>query len=195
MDEGYIKFNCNWIKAAPFPKEKIVEINAWRDRCYNYGLIGAYPDGVGFGNISIRLNGHSFIISGSATGCLEKLNEYHYVQVTEYDFKQNSLNCVGPIIASSESLSHAIIYESSPETNAVLHIHNLEMWKKYIHKVPTTKANALYGTPEIANEIKRLFNETDVAVQRMIVMSGHKEGIITFGETLEEAGSVLLERL
>ena len=195
MDEGYIKFSCNWIKAKPFSKEKIVAINAWRDRCYKYGLIGAYQDEVGFGNISIRLNGHSFIITGSATGCLEKLNEHHYVQVTEYDFERNSLNCVGPIKASSESLSHAIIYESSPETNAVIHIHNMGMWKEYIHKVPTTKTNAMYGTPEIANEIKRLFNETDVAVQRLIVMGGHKEGIITFGKTLAEAGSVLLERL
>lgn len=195
MDEGFIKFNCNWIKAKPFSKQKIAEINAWRSNCYKYGLIGAYPDGVGFGNISIRLEGHSFLITGSATGCLEELNEHHYVQVTEYDFKRNSLNCVGPIKASSESLSHAIIYESSPKTNAVIHIHNIEMWKEYIYNAPTTKINALYGTPQIANEIKRLFKETDVDTQRMIVMGGHQEGIITFGKTLEEAGSVLLERM
>ena len=114
MDEGYIKFNCRWIKTAPFSKHKIAEINAWRDRLYKHGLIGSYSNGIGFGNISIRTDINSFLITGSATGNLKKLNENHYVQVNEYDFLQNSLTCSGPIKASSESLSHAVI-----------HIHNM----------------------------------------------------------------------
>lgn len=193
MDEGYIKFNCNWIKAAPCSSLKIEEINSWRDRLYNYGLIGAYANGIGFGNISIRSDNNTFIITGSATGILEKLNENHYVKVNEYDFSQNSLTCMGPIKASSESLTHAVIYESSPETQAVIHIHNLNMWEKYIHKEPTTRSNVSYGTPEMAHEIKRLFKETDVALKKFIVMAGHEEGIIVFGSSLDEAGKVLID--
>ncbi|MFC0875859.1 class II aldolase/adducin family protein [Saccharicrinis sp. FJH2] len=195
MDEGYIKFNCNWIKAAPCPKQQIENINAWRDRLYQLGLIGAYPNGIGFGNISIRSDGQTFVITGSATGNFKRLDEFHYVLVTEYDLMQNSLTCSGPIKASSESLSHAVIYESSSETKAVIHIHSMEKWKKYIHKFPTTKTDVLYGTPEMANEIERLFRETDVPEKKIIIMGGHEEGIITFGKTLDEAGKLLLDLL
>ena len=193
MDEGYIKFNCNWIKAAPCSTLTIEEINSWRDRLYNRGLIGAYPNGIGFGNISIRSDNNTFIITGSATGILEKLNKDHYVKVNEYDFLQNSLTCTGPIKASSESLTHAVIYENSPETQAVIHIHNLNMWEKYIHKEPTTRSNVSYGTLEMACEIKRLFKETDVALKKFIVMAGHEEGILVFGSSLDEAGKVLFD--
>lgn len=195
MDEGYIKFNCNWTKAGPVPKKQVNELNVWRDRLYELGLIGAYSNGIGFGNISIRFKDSTFIISGSATGTLESLNENHYVLVNDYDLSRNSLNCRGPVRASSESLSHAAVYESSPETNAVIHVHNPGMWDNLINKVPTTSENVPFGTPEMADEIKRLFDETSVSALKILVMGGHREGIIFFGATLDEAGRILLNYL
>jgi len=195
MDEGYIKFRCNWIEAEPISINQLHDINKWRDTLYNLGLIGAYNNGIGFGNISKRLNNHTFIITGSATGGLKTLNENHYVLVDEYNLRQNSLTCTGPIKASSESLSHAVIYECSYETNAVIHIHNLDMWEKLIHKVPTTREEISYGTTEMADEIKRLFIETNVRTEKIIAMAGHEEGIIAFGKTLDEAGEILLNRM
>jgi hypothetical protein len=50
-------------------------------------------------------------------------------------------------------------------------------------------------TPEMANEIKRLFKETLVAVEKILVMGGHVGGIISFGGTLEEAGKILLNNM
>jgi L-ribulose-5-phosphate 4-epimerase len=195
MDEGYIKFNCQWIKAAPPPPASLVEINAWRSKLYGLGLIGAYPNGIGFGNVSIRAQANSFIITGSATGVFETLDETHFVLVTDYDLVNNRLTCHGPIAASSESLSHAVIYECSPETNCVIHIHNLEMWRRLLGKVPTTSETVPYGTPEMAEEIRRLFLETDVAEEKFLVMGGHEEGIISFGKNPTEAGEILLRRL
>ena len=195
MDEGYIKFHCNWIEAEPISINQLHELNKWRDTLYNLGFIGAYHNGIGFGNISKRLNNHTFIITGSATGGLKTLNENHYVLVNEYNLRLNSLTCTGPIKASSESLSHAVIYECSNETNAVIHIHNFEMWEKLIHHVPTTREEVLYGTTEMADEIKRLFIETNVSTEKIIAMAGHEEGIIAFGKTLDEAGGILLKRL
>ena len=195
MDEGYIKFYCNWIEAEPISINQLLDINKWRDILYNLGLIGAYNNCIGFGNISIRFNNRTFIITGSATGGLKTLNENHYVLVDEYNLMQNSIRCFGPIKASSESLSHAVIYECSHETNAVIHIHNLDMWKKLIHKIPTTREDISYGTTEMANEIKRLFIETNVKSEKIIAMAGHQEGIIAFGNTLDEAGEILLKRL
>lgn len=195
MDEGYIKFNCNWIPSNDIPLHKVTELNVWRDRLYKKGLIGAYSDGIGFGNISMKWNEKAFLISGTATGGLAKLNESHYSLVTNFSLSTNSITCKGPVKASSESLTHASIYESSATANAVIHIHNLNMWNSLIHKVPTTNVNIPYGTPEMANEIRRLFEESPLSIEKLIVMGGHQEGIISFGQDLEEAGRVLIDKL
>ncbi|MCK5344151.1 MAG: class II aldolase/adducin family protein [Candidatus Heimdallarchaeota archaeon] len=195
MDEGYIKFNCKWIKDKPVPINKLSQINKWQKKLYGLGLIGAYDNGICFGNISIKSDNNKFIITGSATGNTPGLNEKHYVIVEDYDLMKNHLTCKGPIKASSESLSHAVIYECSPETNAVIHIHNIEMWEKLIDKIPTTDKDITYGTPEMANEIKQLFRESNVCDEKIFVMGGHKEGIISFGKNLDEAGSIMLSKL
>ena len=195
MDEGYIKFNCNWIPSNDIPSDKVAALNVWRNIMYKKGLIGVYPDGVGFGNISMRCNEKIFLISGTATGALATLNESHYSMVTDYDLSRNSVTCVGPLKASSESLTHALIYECSAATNAVIHIHNLDLWNRLMHLVPTSSENISYGTPEMANEIKRLFDETTLSTEKILVMGGHWEGIISFGKDLEEAGNILLGKL
>ena len=195
MDEGYIKFNCNWIPSNDIPLNKVAELNMWREIMYNKGLIGVYPDGIGFGNISMRCNENTFLISGTATGGLPTLSESHYSLVTNYDLSTNSVTCVGPLKASSESLTHALIYECSATTNAVIHIHNLNLWNSLLHHAPTSSENISYGTPGMANEIKRLFDETTLSKEKIIVMGGHRQGMISFGKDLEEAGRILIGRL
>ena len=194
MDEGFIKFNFNWIRSAAAPVDDIMQINHWRSRMYDLGLIGVDDNGIGFGNISIRTNDRTFLITGAATGKLKRLDNCHYVLVTEYNFLENSLTCTGPIRASSESLTHASIYECSPATNAVIHVHNQNIWERLIDKVPTTSRHVLYGTPEMAGEIKRLFDDTTVSSEKILVMGGHPEGLISFGSTPEEAAKVLLDK-
>lgn len=195
MDEGYIKFNCNWIPSNAIPQEKVAALNVWRDIMYQKGLIGMYPNGIGFGNISTRCDEKTFLISGTATGGLATLTASHYSMVSGYDLSTNSVTCIGPLKASSESLTHALIYECSVSTNAVIHVHNLELWNRLMHRVPTSSENISYGTPGMANEIKRLFDETTLSKEKIIVMGGHREGIISFGKDLQEAGTILLDKL
>ena len=195
MDEGYIKFNCNWILSNDIPLDKVAELNMWREIMYDKGWIGLYPDGIGFGNISMRCNEKTFLISGTATGGLPTLTKSHYSLVTNYNLSTNTVTCMGPVKASSESLTHALIYECSAATNAVIHIHSLDLWNRLLHHAPTSSENISYGTPEMANEIKRLFAETALGKEKIIVMGGHREGIISFGRDLEEAGSILIDRL
>src|SRR4051794_5621209 len=103
MKEGVIKFNCTWIRSALPPDENLIsEINAWRDKLFKAGLIGATADGIGYGNISRRFQNDIFIISGSATGSIEKLSGEHYTLVTGFNIDDNSIIAEGPIIASSE---------------------------------------------------------------------------------------------
>lgn len=193
IDEGYVKYQCHWIETKPLPYKKIAELNQWRDKLYQLHLIGMYENGIGFGNLSIRYTpSGEFIISGTKTGSLPRLTEHHYTIVTDFDLDQNSLTCTGPIQASSEALTHATLYAANPTINAIIHVHNLSLWQQLINQVPTTAQDCPYGTPEMAREILRLFDQENLMTKKILVMAGHEEGIITFGETLDEAGAILL---
>ena len=193
MDEGYIKYQCHWTSKASVTPQEIVALNQWRDRLYQLGLIGQYPNGIGFGNLSQRLNSQNqFIVSGTQTGGIPQLNAQHYTQVIDFDWEQNYVTCVGAVKASSESLTHGALYSADSHINAVIHVHNLALWQTLINTVPTTNPDCAYGTPEMAEEIVRLCNNAQTQQQKIIVMSGHQEGIITFGNTIDEAGNTLL---
>lgn len=187
MDEGYIKFDAIWQEAKPFSKNILVDLNACRDLMYQMKLIGAYDNGIGFGNISQRYQENQFFISGSATGNFAALNESHYTLVTNFNIQENWVKCKGPIVASSESMSHAVIYQECPEVNVVIHIHHLSWWKNLLYKIPTTADTAAYGSPEMANEIVRLFKKSEVAKTQVFAMAGHEEGLFGFGKNFKEA--------
>ncbi len=194
IDEGYIKFDSEWHKGAPLAESTISELNRWRQQLYTAGLIGYYKDlKVGFGNISIRYGKPGqFIISGTQTGHLAVLSSDHYVLVSEHNVARNHVTCRGPVEASSESLTHATIYDLDPAIQAVVHVHNKTLWQRLINKVPTTDAKVPYGTPEMANEFKRLYRETDFARTGIAVMAGHDEGIISIGTSVKEAAERIL---
>jgi L-ribulose-5-phosphate 4-epimerase len=156
-------------------------------------LIGVYANGVGFGNVSIRDGwSTSFYITGSATGGLPQLTPTDCVRVVAYDFARNWLSYEGAAIPSSESLTHAAIYESDPTISAVVHCHDSALWRTLLDRVPTTSKAVAYGTPEMAYEIMRLFTVSDVRSRKIFVMAGHEGGIVTFGKDLEKAFAVLV---
>jgi len=195
--QGFVKFNCHWSQSGPVISDEQFEIiNNWRDILFNMDLIGAYENGVAFGNISMRINGtNQFIITGSATGEIPELEPGHYVKVNSFNIDDNAVQCIGPLKASSESLTHAAIYMADPGANAVIHVHCIDLWNELIHKVPTTNPSMDYGTIALAKDIFRLFKESDVIEKRIIVMAGDRAGIITFGHDVDEAANVLLSYL
>lgn len=195
IDEGYIKFELHWEKQPNDFKFDISDLMQWRDKMHELNLIGNYPElGIGFGNISQKFEvGNEFVISGTQTGDVYPIKDEHFTSVTHYDLASNSVWCRGPLKASSESMTHAAIYEFDESIKAVIHVHHLALWEKLLNKVPTSKADVPYGTTEMGMEIKRLFDEEQLAEKRIMAMAGHDEGIITFGATLEEAASVLMQ--
>jgi len=193
--EGFVKFNCYWSQSGSvITYEQYEIINHWREILFNLDLIGAFENGVGFGNISIRKGKSSqFIITGSSTGDIPELEPGHYVQVRSFNIDDNAVMCVGPLKASSESLTHAAIYTADPGTNAIIHVHSMRLWEDLIDRVPTTDRSVEYGTPGMAREMIRIFGEPEVFEKRIIVMGGDRGGLITFGYDLDEAGSVLFD--
>ena len=157
-------------------------------------FIGAYPDGIGYGNISIRVpQSDQFYISGTATGGIPELDQIHYPLVERCDLLQNAVWCRGVVKASAESMSHAAIYSCSSDIGAVVHIHNRELWQKYLDILPATAKEIEYGTPDMAFEIIRLMNLPETQQKKVFVMGGHMDGIISFGKTVEEAARKMLE--
>ncbi len=194
MDEGYIKFNAKWAKTPPLPKANIQNINHWRNVMYQHQLIGAYPNGIGYGNISERIgNTNQFIISGSKTGNYPTIDERHYALVSQVLVDLNTLECEGSILASSESMSHAAIYQTLDWVQGVIHIHHFELWKKLLHQAPTTDKSAPYGSPEMVYSILDLLENTNLAQQKIFVMEGHEEGIFVFDTDLEAATRHILK--
>ncbi|MEC4804807.1 MAG: class II aldolase/adducin family protein [Jaaginema sp. PMC 1079.18] len=193
-DEGYIKYTCNWQKAPPPPAHHLTQLHSWRTQLYQKGFIGRYDNGIGYGNLSIRstTNPQQFIVSGTQTGGLPDLTAAHYTLVTTFDLERNTLTCRGEIKASSESLTHAAIYQANPDVCAVIHVHHRRLWECLMDKVPTTPRHCAYGTPEMAYAIRDICQNPSLASPKILVMSGHEEGIITFGKDLAEAGTVLL---
>jgi len=189
----YVKFTYQRARADISPFDALLELNACRRKLVDQHLLGVYPNGVGFGNVSVR-DGRtpSFYITGSATGGLAELTPADCVRVVAYDFARNWLSYEGAAIPSSESLTHAAIYESDSITSAVIHCHHSALWAMLLDRVPTTSKAVAYGTPEMAYEIIRLFQISDVRNEKIFVMVGHQAGIITFGKNLEEAFQVLM---
>ncbi len=195
-NEGYIKFKCNWKKAScQIDNEVLKLLNTGRSKLHNYKLIGVYPDGIGFGNISLRADtNNKFFITASATGKHKDTTVDHYSLVEKFNIKQNEVFCIGMEKASSESMTHAVVYEGLDWVNSVVHVHDLDMWEKLKDVLPTTSEDISYGTPEMAYEIQRLLKDPEVIEEKIIVMGGHREGILTFDTNIDNAVDNILIR-
>lgn len=184
-DEGYIKFDLHWTETQ-IPHSVASELMKARDLLHDYKLIGVLPDGIGFGNISMRADHlHRFIISGTQTGQKFPIRSEDFCLVTQVDILRNALWCTGIVKASSESLSHAAIYQADPDIQTVIHVHNHNWWVQLLGNVPTTPATITYGTPEMAQSLAaHVLQGADTGI---IACAGHADGIFIYGRSLDLA--------
>ena len=189
----YVKFTYQRACTEIAPFDALTELNICRRKLLEQHLMGVDSNGVGFGNLSVRDGAtRNFYITGSATGGSPELSLTDCVRVVDWDFKKNWLQYEGTAVPSSESLTHAAIYESDPATSAVIHCHDSVLWRTLLDRVSTSSKAVAYGTPEMASEIMRLFKGSDVRSRKMLVMAGHEAGIVSFGKNFAEAFDVLM---
>ena len=195
IDEGYIKYCSDWTPGPPPDPGLARQIESWRRPLFEAGLIGHYADqDIGYGNISARTSRRrEFLISGTQTGHIARTGGDHYALVTGYDIEANSVSCCGPVQASSEAMTHAAIYELDDGIAAVVHVHSRELWRLFVDDLPTTAADVAYGTPEMAREFRRLYDDSAFADQGIAVMAGHEEGLVSIGNSLRQAASRILD--
>ena len=189
----YVKFTSERVNGELTPFDGFAELNAYRRKLREFRLIGVDSVGIGFGNLSMRDGAtKNFYITGSATAGIAELKPADCAKVMAYDFERNWVGYEGSTVPSSESLTHAAIYESDATVGAVIHCHDSRSWAVILSQAPTTSKTVKYGTPEMAYEMMRLFSLTDVRSRKILAMAGHEGGIVTFGRDLEEAFAVLM---
>ena len=218
-DEGVIKFSVqqahrSTLYLSKFHQEKLAELTAWRKVLFKMDLIGCDISRYGacYGNVSMRYieadhfefrsekpkGSRAFLITGTQTGHLENLTVENYVRVYRYDYAHNKIHAEGPVLPSSESLTHGAIYDLPLELNIryVFHAHTPPLWQAARRlEIPTTSETVAYGTPEMAEEVQRLFHDTDLKEKKILSMGGHQDGIISFGSTADEAGTAISDYL
>ncbi len=208
-DEGVIKFQTRH-QSRPLDRGRhgdlVCRLVAWRELLARTQLVGQDPGrygGAGYGNVSGRVGAPSspqgaraMLISGTQTGGIVHLGLQHFCVVERYDYRINRVDSHGPIEPSSETMTHGAIYDLGPHIRYVLHAHSPIIWRSASAlRLPTTRRDVAYGTPEMAQEVARLWRETALAETKILAMGGHEDGVISFGRTLEEAGGVMFAQL
>lgn len=209
MQEGVIKFTTAH-RDEPLPAHRFAEqvalLTAWREILARLELVGqdvARYEGAGYGNVSSRIGPfpgargqRGFVITGTQTGGARCVGAEQYCVVTRYELARNRVESWGPVLPSSESMTHGAIYDLSPHIRCVLHVHSPVLWGAAARlKLPTTAPDVPYGTVAMAREVERLYRETSLADRRIFAMAGHEDGIVVFGKTAEDAGQALLTHL
>jgi len=196
--EGVIKYRLEHHYCALDITTVIGSVNAWRTILFKLKLIGQSParyGGLGYGNISQRLRPDEmrFLVSGTQTGHLDHLKPEQFAIVDWASPIDNIIHSNGPCKPSSEALTHASVYLNSPSTQAVIHVHCPEIWRNTDKlQLPHTVADIAYGTAEMAKAVEDLVASDQLKTVPLFSMLGHEDGIVAFGETLENAAITLL---
>lgn len=195
FDEGVIKFQYTLKKSAALKEPDYIELEKWRTILFRMGLIGEYKiEKVGFGNLSKRVSqNHQFVITGTQTGKYPNLNGSQYTKIVKCNLDKMTVEATGPIAPSSESLTHYAIYEQAPQINFVFHVHHTELWNYMIdNDMDSTPEHIDYGTKEMATFTSSLISGKKYGI---FVMKGHQDGVISYAQSAEDAGKILLDTL
>lgn len=196
--EGVIRYRLDY---SPGPLPGGVDIDGllrWFRRCREQALIGRDParyDGYAFGNISVRA-ARGFVISGTQTGGEETLATGRLAWVKDFTVESNHLVASGSARPSSEAMSHGQVYRALPDVGAVIHAHSPLLWRSaQALGLPTTPADATYGTPAMAKAVARLLQARASEDHGIFAMGGHEDGIIAYGRDMDAAGDCLFDAL
>ena len=195
--DGVIQFQLHHRAASPPEAAATEVISRLRDALHARGWIGRDParyGGLGYGNVSRRMEAQAFVVSATQTGHLATLAAGDWVTVTRASPATNELWSDGACKPSSESLTHAAIYQACVAT-FVCHIHHPALWKAACRgsiALPTTPASATYGTPAMAVALSEIAALSPLPFAA--AMTGHEDGLMAAADSPAELLD-LLDRL
>ncbi len=197
--EGVIKFHVEHETNVCCCESDIVELTKWRNKLRAAGLVGqdfARYGGLGFGNLSKRMDDGTFLITASQTGHLETLTPDGYARIMDFDPARNLVWSKGMNHPSSETMTHLAAYGANRRIQFVFHAHCPEIWNaKDDLGLPVTDPAVECGTVEMFYEVLWLLRDSEHYRKGILAMGGHTDGLLAWGETADQAGSNLLSLL
>lgn len=199
VQEGVIRFTLEHSDTPAVTHRELPALRHWHQVLHKHGLISQDSErygGYAYGNMSVRLKGETFIISGTQTAKLAALENKHYAIVDSCDIPRNHVRSHGPVRPSSECMTHAAIYAAHTRALAIVHIHSPVIWNHWQElELAMTPADVEYGTPAMAKAVEICIGNMAGQDHGSIAMLGHEDGIITFAETVEVASKISLDLL
>jgi methylthioribose-1-phosphate isomerase len=194
-DDGVIKYSSLRVDGTVEASAQFDELNTARTTLFDLGLIGAYPNGIGYGNLSLRTSGQQFLITASATGAMRQLRPDQFCLVESFSISHNSVRSRGTLEASSESMTHGAIYAANPAVGCVMHVHSRLLFDALLARhAPHTSADIPYGTPAMARAVAQLVAKQP-GLPVLFVMAGHDEGIVAYGADIGSVLALLVDTL
>lgn len=195
VDDGYIKYRSERRDGTVAPSASLDELNCARTSLFDLNLIGVYPNGVGFGNLSVRTQGRLFVVTASATGGMRTLSNEHYCLVEEFSTIENRVRSVGHLPASSEAMTHGAIYAAHAAVQCVMHVHSRTLFDHWMSSGKlSTQADIPYGTPAMAQAVSALV-VAQPGLPVLFAMAGHDEGMVAYGADVATPLNLLLNEL
>lgn len=202
MTEAVIQFQCN---LRP-PGDEAAHAAAARtlgtllEQARALGIVGRDPgrnpryDGLAFGNVSTGTGAEAgFWVSATQTADLAVLEPDMAVRVEAWSIDANRVDARGRRMPSSETLSHAAIFEargSRPTT--VVHGHAPRLWALAdALELPVTDPAAANGTIAIARAVRALA----IDEAGLIVMGGHRDGVLAYADSGPRAIAAIRDAL
>ncbi|MDP7323628.1 MAG: class II aldolase/adducin family protein [Candidatus Woesearchaeota archaeon] len=195
------KYEKRHTQTEPFPYSLVEELLYLRDVHHKMGWIGYKPFRYTeiFGNVSQWIDEGVFgkkpglLITGTGTGVKERIWGGDFAMVPDVDEDNFVITSYGPSGPSAEAGTHMKVSELMGRPKFICHPHAI-MWR--LHKFfsyLTTVEGVDYGTKEMVQEFDRLLPLHQAKSDRLVIMGGHLDGIVSWGDTVEDAMKPLLK--
>ncbi len=199
--EGTIQFAYELTpdESIKLSADDFADLSAWRSLLFDLRLLGQTPDryqGYGYGNLSVRADdAETFVVTASQTSGEATLLHEHLVLITHCNLERFWVDASGSEPPSSESMTHAMIYQADPRIRCVFHVHCPDMWGyRTLLKLPQTPVDVPYGSPAMVAAVRDLL-ETNQSRPLIFATAGHEDGIFACGHNPRECGALLLTNL
>lgn len=183
--------------AAP---RMLAAIAGWRSVFKRLGMLGQDParyGGLGFGNLSGRDSEQpaEFVITASQTAAAPSIADGDLVRIANANPARFWVDACGRHPPSSETLTHAMVYQADPSVGWVFHVHSPDIWRQAeTLALPATAGDVPYGSRAMVEAVSRLLSEHR-ARPLVFASLGHEDGVFACGDSADAAGGALVSLL
>jgi len=182
------------------PAGVLQALRGWRSVLRRLELLGQTAEryaGLGFGNLSARdpADPERFIVTASQTSGAPELEDGDLVRVLHSNLERFWVDALGHQPPSSETLTHAMIYQADPDIAWVFHGHSPDIWQRADElDLPATGTDVPYGSPEMVRAVAALLQRHRER-PCVFVTLGHRDGVFACGSSADAAGGALVAAL